>query len=196
MLLKEVFKKNEYPQFFIDKCIKKYLNKLFVPKRIIHTVDKKQVLLVLPFLGPLSFEIRSRLQKCLKKYIPYCSLQVVYQSKSRISNLFHFKDVVNTKLSSHIAYKFMCSCCSETYYGQTQRHFFVRASQHLGITPLTGYFVKTPKKSAIFGHMLLDGHKASFDNFSILLKENNAFKLQLKESLLISLDKPILNRNI
>ena len=60
LLLKEVFKKNEYPQIFIDKCIKKYLNKLFVPKRIIETVDKKQVLLVLPFLGPISFEIRSR----------------------------------------------------------------------------------------------------------------------------------------
>ena len=192
----KVFKKNEYPQFFIDKCIKKYLNKLFVPKRIIHTVDKKQVLLVLPFLGPLSFEIRSRLQKCLKNYIPYCSLKVVYQSKSRISNLLHFKDVVNTKLSSHIVYKFICSCCNATYYGQTQRHFFVRASEHLGITPLTGKFIKTPKKSANFDHMLLDGHKASFDNFSILLKENNTFRLQLKESLLISRDKPILNRNI
>ena len=33
VLLKEVFKKNEYPQFFIEKCIKKYLSKLFVPKR-------------------------------------------------------------------------------------------------------------------------------------------------------------------
>ena len=57
VLLKEIFKKNEYPQFFIDKRIKKYLSKLFVPKRIIHTVDKIQVLLVLPFLGPLSFEV-------------------------------------------------------------------------------------------------------------------------------------------
>ena len=47
--LKDIFKKNEYPQFFVDKCIKKYLRKLFVPKRIIHTVNKKQVLLVLPF---------------------------------------------------------------------------------------------------------------------------------------------------
>ena len=90
----------------------------------------------------------------------------------------------------------MCSCCNATYYGQTQIHFFVRASEHLGITPLTGKFAKTPKKSAIFDHMLLDGHKASFDNFSILSKENNAFKLQLKESLLISRDKSILNRNI
>ena len=68
----------------------------------------------------------------------------------------------------------MYSCCNATYYGQTQRHFFVRASEHLGITPLTGKFVKTLKKSAIFYLMLLDVHKASFDNFSILLKESNA----------------------
>ena len=82
----------------------------------------------------------------------------------------------------------MRTCCNTTYYGQTQRHSFLRTSEHLGITPLTGKFVKTPKKSAIFAHMLLHGHKASFDNFSILFKENNTFKLQLKESLLISRD--------
>ena len=111
------------------------------------------------------------------------------------SNLFNIKDVVNTKLSSHIVYKFMCSCCNATYCGQTQRHFFVRASEHLGITPLTGKFIKRPSKSTIFD-MLLDSHKSSFDNFSILIKERNPFKLQLKESLLISHDKPILNKNI
>ena len=85
----------------------------------------------------------------------------------------------------------MCSCCNATYYGQTQGHFFVGASEHLGITPLTGKFVKTSKKSAIF-----DGHNASFDNSLILLQERNAFKLQLKESLLISRDRPILKKNI
>ena len=119
LLLKDIFKKNEYHQFFIDKCIKKYLSKLFVPKGTVHAVHKKQILLVLPpCLGPLLIEIRSRLQKCFKNYIPYCSLKVVYQSRSRISNLFNFKDVVNTKLSSHIVYKFMCSCCNATYYRQ------------------------------------------------------------------------------
>ena len=161
VLLKDIFKKNEYLQFFIDKCIKKYLSKLFVPERMVHTVHKKQVLLVLPFLGPLSFGIRFCLQKCFNNYIPYCSLKVVYQSRSRISNLLNFKDVFNTKFSSHIVYKFMCSCCNTTYYGQTRTHFFVRASEHLGITHLTGKFVKTPKKSTIFDHMLLDGLKVS-----------------------------------
>ena len=67
----------------------------------------------------------------------------------------------------------MCSCCNATYHCQTERHFFVRASEHLGITPLTGKFVKMPKKSTIFDHMLLDGHKANFDNFSILKRKQS-----------------------
>ena len=61
---------------------------------------------------------------------------------------------------------------------------------------LTGKRVKNPKKSAIFDHTLLKGHHASFEDFTILLKENNKFKLHLKEYLLIKLDKPELNRNI
>ena len=64
------------------------------------------------------------------------------------------------------------------------------------MTSLTGKFVKTSKKLAIFDHMLSDGHKASFGNFSILLMEILTFKLQFKESLLISLNKLILNKNI
>ena len=44
--------------------------------------------------------------------------------------------------------------------------------------------------------MFLNGHKASFDNFLILLKEKNTFKIHLRESLLISRGKPILNKNI
>ena len=75
-------------------------------------------------------------------------------------------------------------------------HFFVRASEYLGITPLTGKLLKTLKKSAMFDHMLLDGHKASLGSFSIVLKESNQFNLQLKESFLISRDYSILSKNI
>ena len=54
-------------------------------------------------------------------------------------------------------------------------------------------FLLVHQKYAIFDHMFFDGHKASFDNFLILLNENNTFKIQLKESLLMSRGKPILN---
>ena len=84
----------------------------------------------------------------------------------------------------------MCSCCNATHYGKTKRHLFVRASEHLGITPLTKKRVKNPKKSAIIHHFLLEGHNATYDDFSILTTESNEFELHLNESLLIKREKP------
>ena len=59
------------------------------------------------------------------------------------------------------------------------------------MTPLTGKQVKNPKKSPIFNHILLKGHDASFEDFTVY-----KFKLHLKESLLIKCDKVGRNRNI
>ena len=64
------------------------------------------------------------------------------------------------------------------------------------MTPLSGKLVKNSKKSAIFDPILLKGYDTSFEDFTILLKETNKFKLHLKEPLLIKRDKPELNRNI
>ena len=55
---------------------------------------------------------------------------------------------------------------------------YVRAFLHLEIALMTAKFVKTLKKSAIFYHMLFKA--ANFNNVSILLKENNEFKLDQK----------------
>ena len=57
------------------------------------------------------------------------------------------------------------------------------------MTHLTGKRVKNPKKPAILDHIFLKGHDASFEDFRILLKENNKFKLHLKEPLLVKHDK-------
>ena len=107
-------------------------------------MTKNKVLLILHLLDNLSFEIRFCLQKYFKNYILYCLLKVVYQPKSKISNLFNFKDVANTRSSSHIVYKFISRYCNATY-GQNQIHFFVKASEHLGITFLTRKFFNCPR---------------------------------------------------
>ena len=52
------------------------------------------------------------------------------------------------------------------------------------------------KGSAVSDHLLLCKHSPSFENVSVLWKENKKFLLELKESLLIMRDKPSLNRNI
>ena len=45
-------------------------------------------------------------------------------------------------------------------------------------------------------HKLLEGHNATYDDFSILIHENSDFNLYLKESLLTKRNKPKLNTNI
>ena len=98
------------------------------------------------------------------------------------------------------SYKFSCSCYNATYYSETERHLFVKALKHLGITPLTQMRVENPimeiQKSAIMEHILLEVHNATYGDFSILIPENDQFKLHLKESLLIIRYKPELNRDI
>ena len=116
--------------------------------------------------------------------------------KTRLSSLVKFKESIPKYLRSHLIYKFLCSCCNAIYYGDTERHLFAQASEHLGITPLTQKRVKNPKTSAIMDHILLEGHNATYEDISILIPENNKFKLHLKESLLIKRDKPGPNINI
>ena len=149
--LKEIFKCNRYPNDFIDLCIKKFSNKLCITKKNYQTVEKKQLLIILPFLGYLSFQTRSRLNSCIRNQLPFCSLRIAFQSKTRLSSLFKYKEIIPKYLCSHLIYKFSFSCCSATYYGETERHLSVRASKHLGITPLTQRRVKNPKEVCHYG---------------------------------------------
>ena len=44
--IKDIFIKNGYSERLLDKCVKTFLNKVFIPKRIIQTAEKKQVTIV------------------------------------------------------------------------------------------------------------------------------------------------------
>ena len=78
----------------------------------------------------------------------------------------------------------------ETYYGGCVSHLNVRIGNHIGISPLPKKKVK-PKGSAVSSHLVLCNHSLSFENFSVLTKENRKLVLELKESLLIMRDKPL-----
>ena len=66
----------------------------------------------------------------------------------------------------------------------------------MGISNLTEKRLKSIKQSAISDHLLQCNCTINFDNFDILAAESNKFKLLLRESVLITCDKPILNRTI
>ena len=67
--------------------------------------------------------------------------------------------------------------------------------EHLGILALTGKRVKGDDDSAIVEHLLFWYHSPDFENGTVLLTNNNDFKVTLMENLLINRDHPPLKKN-
>ena len=125
-----------------------------------------------------------------------CSkIQIVFKNQINLSNVFRFKDRLPYDLMSCVVYKFQCGRCNASYYGETDRHL-KRSGEQIGISPLTFKKVKPSAESSIRDHLLFCNHDPSFDDFTILAQGTNKFLLEIKESLLIKRDKPILNKNI
>ena len=135
--LKETFLKNGYPEDFINKLFKKFMDNLHVVKETTVTVEKKPLVLVLPDLGSISLQTRTKLKKSLKNILNCCKLQIEFKNKTRLDNNFHFKDQIPKDLTSGVVYKFQCRLCNESYYGECMRRLNVRIGEYIGISPLT-----------------------------------------------------------
>ena len=53
ILLREIFQKNGYPENFIARCFKLFLNRIHILKDKVPIVEKKPLQLVLPYLGTI-----------------------------------------------------------------------------------------------------------------------------------------------
>ena len=195
--IKDIFIKNGYSERFIDKCVKTFLNKVFIPKRIIQTAEKKQVTIVLPYVGMISTELKDKLPKTFKQLLPACYLRVIFKVSLRLKNYFNFKDKIKRELRSLLVYNFKCNSCNAEYIGKTKRHYRTRTSEHIGVSPLTGKCVKNNSQtSAVHDHMLFCKTVVCPEDFSILANSSCNFKLEIQEIILIILLKPTLNKNI
>ena len=135
--LTDVFKNNGYPENFINNCFKVFLDKKYRAREKMITVPKKTLFLVLPYLGPLSLQTRTKLRKPLKGILNCCKLQIVFKSQNKLAKTFRFKDRIPKELTSGVVYKFQCGLCNESYYGECVRHLNVRIGEHIGISRLT-----------------------------------------------------------
>ena len=166
--LKQIFRSNAYPKNLVDPWIKMYLHKVFTKRPNICIVPKKELVCVFPFLGRKSLEIKKWLQNAIERTLPYCKLKVIFRSPSKILNHFHFKNVLPKKLCPGIVYSLKCNSCYAIYYGQTKRHFYIRAAEHTGISHLKNKRLKNVKQSAISDHLLTCDCNIDFDDFTIL----------------------------
>ena len=134
--------------------------------------------------------------KSVSKSLPQCNIKVIFQSKNRLSSFFKFKDSTPLYLCSHIIYNFQCINCNITYYGETERHLKVRAAEHISKSPLKGKRNNNNKKSSVKNYCLLPGHVCLFEDFTVLNYESHKFKRLIKESLLVTKDKLLFNKQV
>ena len=193
--LKSILYKNSFPRDLIDKCIKESSAKILTLKRVVSEVPKKDLIIALPYLGKLSLQIRTRINRIIKNKLSHCNVQFAFQTKCKISNFFTFKDKVRLVLLSGIVYEFECGSCNSTYYDNTKRHFKIRMCEHLRICALTEKRVKGDDYSGIKHHLLFCNYTSDFEDFSIFATNNNSFKVTLVESLLINRDDPPLKKD-
>ena len=198
--LKDIFRKNAFSEFFTDRCVKAFLDKLFIAKNVVTTVPKRELRICLPYLGKQSLEIRTKLCKFVSKHFPQCKLQVIFNSNNRLRNFLSFKDKIPLSVRSHILYRYTCDVCKGIYIGKTRRHYGVRILEHLGTSLTTGkkftFNPNNPSNSGILKHINCNKKckdKGKADNFKIIGSVRTDVLLCIKKTLLIDKDKPKIN---
>ena len=86
--LKDVFLKNGYPLSFIDKSFKMVINKLVIKRPQVIAVEKKTLILSLPYLEDISLQTRAKLRTSFKGILNYYTLQIVFKIQRKLANVF------------------------------------------------------------------------------------------------------------
>ena len=106
---------------------------MFIQRPQICTVPKKELTIILPYLGKVSQVVKTRLTKTMNKDMKFGKWRVIFQTNNRLRNHFCFKYFVpetlrssfSYKFSCAFSYKFSCASCTASYIGKTYRHFKV-----------------------------------------------------------------------
>ena len=174
---------DKFNKGFVDFCIKKYLDKVFIKKKVVLKASKKEFTCILPFLGKKSMQLRTCLVNSIESNFKFCKLRVIFQSPFKLNSLFCYKGSLQKKVCSDLVYRYMCSNSKVTYYGKSNHHF---------ISNLTRRHLKYVKQSAVSDHLLECNCLIDFNHFVILATDANKFRLLIKKSLLMKRDLLIL----
>ena len=197
--LKKILTCNGYPMKFVDRCVLKFFNRIHEKRIPVHTVPRKDLTIVLPFLGTVSHDVKKKLSAVISQLLPFCQLKCVFKTSSRMSSYFKYKDSFPESLRSGVIYRFTCAHCKECYIGCTSRYWEKRLEEHTHISSLTGKRLSGVQVFAPLQHVrkcISLSSTVSRDNFSIIGSEKDKYLLSVKESILIKKLNPKLNNNI
>lgn len=188
----ENMRKNCFPEPLLRAILKNFISKiksdsLITDQETLTTVNRKEVIMVLPFHGQdVSDKLRKSLLSLCSMAYPQIGLKLVFRTTFRVCNLFNIKDKIPKRFRSFVVYRVHCTNCNANYIGKTKRHMGTRFKEHRNI--------KQP--TAVTDHLLRNGHDASFDDVEFLATGNTDKELLIKESLLVKKLCPPMNSNV
>jgi hypothetical protein len=182
--LSDTFRKNQYPQHFIDRCEKTFLDKKLNPDNDAE-VEKEELLISLPFIGKYSNDLKKKFKVLSSTHLQSnFRIRVVWSLGRMIRSFFPFKERLPMHLRSKILYRFKCDGCNSIYIGKSKRHFLVRAYEHLGISYKTGkefkYNPMCSNNTAVLNHLhRKDGCTGTLQSFDIIFIKTSFFAIPI-----------------
>ena len=94
--LRKLLLQNGYPQGIITYNVNDVLNRhKNKPDTPVATVPKKDVIILLPYLGLPNVQITKRLKSCVSNFYSFVNLKIIFQNTRRIKSFFPYKDRLN-----------------------------------------------------------------------------------------------------
>ena len=156
----------------------------------VSTVPKKDIVILLPYLGLQSNQVAKRMKSCVYKFYSCVNLKIVFQSTRCIKSFFPYKDRINRSQQSRVIYRANCWDCNGFYIGKTKRRLHDRKTEHFKA------LAKNDNTSAIADHVKATGHNIKWDHFDILAKGKTDYHCKIKETFFIQELEPAFNVNV
>ena len=149
------------------------MDNIYVVKETTLTVEKKPLVLVLPYLRSISLQTRTKLKKSLKTSLIVLNCKQCLRIKLDQATTFISK--IRSKIFLLVSFiKFRVGSAMSAIMVKFRRHLNVRIGEHIVISPLLRKQVK-PKNRSVVDHLLLCNQLASYDDFSILSARTESF---------------------
>ena len=107
--------------------------------------------------------------------------KVVFSLRKLKTILLSLKPKIENHLKSRVVYQIKCSNCDACYVGQTSQHLITHIKEHANSNLAGGHFRKCNVELLM-------------DNVSIITSAKTIAQLMIREALVITSLKPILNR--
>ena len=114
--LTHIFKRNQCPEYLINRVVKTYLDN---DGNSSQSDNNNTLYFQLPYL-PFSSFAQRKVRTLIKRYCSNLTIRLAFSS-FKIKNLMKVKDSVPRSFRTCVVYKFMCEGCNSVYVGESHR---------------------------------------------------------------------------